>query len=195
MKPIQSTSMAAAFVLGLGVSSFPAAAAEYQIDTGGMHASVLFKISHLGYSFIKGRFNDFSGKFEYDSTAPEKAKVEVVVKTNSIDSNHAERDKHLRSDDFFDVSRYPEAIFKSTQYRPNGDEKGMLYGDLTLHGVTKPIAIKVEKIGEGKDPWGGYRAGFVGTAEIRRSDFGIDKNLGPSSETVELEFNVEGIRQ
>lgn len=108
---------------------------------------------------------------------------------------HAERDKHLRSADFLDVNQYPEAQFVSTSYTPNGDGTATLDGELTLHGVTRPISIAVEKIGEGQDPWGGHRVGFSGETELQLKDFGIDYNLGPASETVYLGLEVEGIRQ
>ena len=171
-----------------------AQAADYKIDTKGMHAFIQFRIQHLGYSWLYGQFNDFSGEFSYDQNNPGAAKASVVIKTASLDSNHAERDKHLRSDDFLDTDKYPEISFKSTKFSPNGDGKGTLYGNLTLHGVTKPIAIKVSHMGEGKDPWGGYRSGFSGTAELNRSDYGVDKNLGPASEKVEIILSIEGIR-
>ena len=170
-------------------------AADYTIDTKGMHAFIQFRIQHLGYSWLYGQFNDFSGNFSYDNNNPAAARASVVIKAASLDTNHAERDKHLRSDDFLDTDKYPEITFNSTRFSSTGDNYGTLYGDLTLHGVTKPIAIQVTHIGEGKDPWGGYRTGFSGTAEINRSDFGVDKNLGPASEKVEIILSIEGIRQ
>lgn len=187
----------ASLILGtsLALGSSLATAADYVIDTKGMHAFIQFRISHLGYSWLHGRFDDFSGEFSYDADNPGASKASVVIKAASLDSNHAERDKHLRSDDFFDVERYPEIRFTSTRYQPDGAMKGMLYGNLTMHGVTKPVAIKVTKIGEGDDPWGGYRAGFEGTTEINRSDWGIDKNLGPASEKVEITLSIEGVRK
>ena len=173
----------------------PAAAADYVIDTEGAHASIQFRISHLGYSWLKGRFNDFGGEFSYDADNPGASEIAVNIDTASIDSNHAERDKHLRSADFLDVETYPEASFVSTDYIPNADGTATLEGELTLHGVTRPIRIDVEKIGEGEDPWGGHRVGFSGETEFALQDYGIDYNLGPASETVYLELEVEGIRQ
>jgi polyisoprenoid-binding protein YceI len=172
-----------------------AAADRYAIDTEGAHAFVQFRIKHLGYSWLYGRFNDFSGEFTYDLDDPSESKVQVTIKTASIDSNHAERDKHLRGADFLDVDQYPEARFVSTSYKETGINKAELKGDLTLHGTTKPVTIDVQKIGSGPDPWGGYRMGFEGTTEIALKDFGIDYNLGPASANVELTLSVEGIRQ
>lgn len=177
----------------LSLSATAAQAAQYELDPA--HSFVEFRISHLGFSTMAGRFNDLSGTFTYDPEAgPSAQKIEVVIPTESIDTNHAERDKHLRSDDFLNVDEFPEARFQSTGF--TGDETGgVMTGDLTLHGVTKPIEIKVEKIGEGKDPWGGYRAGFTGTTTIERGDFGMSYDLGPAAETVELILMIEGVRQ
>jgi polyisoprenoid-binding protein YceI len=171
-----------------------AQAEDYVIDTKGAHAFVQFRIQHLGYSWLYGRFNDFSGSFSYDEKDPAAAKVEVVIKTASVDSNHAERDKHLRGADFLDVAKYPEARFKSISYKPTGPGKATLTGELTLRGVTKPISIDVTEVGHGKDPWGGYRRGFEGTTRLRLKDFGIPKDLGPASAELEMTLSVEGIR-
>jgi polyisoprenoid-binding protein YceI len=119
----------------------------------------------------------------------------VEIKTASLDSNHAERDKHLRGSDFLDVAKYPRATFKGTSYRETGFNKGALEGELTLKGVTRPIKIDVERVGNGPDPWGGYRRGFEGRTSLALRDFGIDYTLGPASRTVELILSVEGIRQ
>lgn len=170
-------------------------AATYDIDNEGAHASVNFKIQHLGYSWLTGRFNDFDGSFEYDAAKPEASAINVTIDTTSIDSNHAERDKHLKGSDFLDVKKYPTATFKSTGFTSTGEGAGNMTGEFTMHGVTKTITIPVERIGEGNDPWGGYRAGFMGTTELKLSDYGIDYNLGPASTTVEIELHVEGKRQ
>ena len=172
-----------------------AEAADYKIDVKGAHASINFKIKHLGYSWLTGRFNDFSGEYSYDSAAPEKSMVSVEINTASLNSNHAERDKHLRGDDFLDVKKYPKAEFKSTKFEVKSDNSGVMTGDLTLHGTTKSISFPVKKIGEGKDPWGGYRSGFSGVTSLKLADYGISYDLGPASTHVELELNIEGIKQ
>jgi len=172
-----------------------AEAADYKIDVKGAHASINFKIKHLGYSWLTGRFNDFSGGFSYDPAAPEKSMVSVEINTASLNSNHAERDKHLRGDDFLDVKKYPKAEFKSTKFEVKSDNDGIITGDLTLHGTTKSISFPVKKIGEGKDPWGGYRSGFSGVTSLKLADYGISYDLGPASTHVELELNIEGIKQ
>ena len=172
-----------------------AGAADYVIDAKGAHASVNFKIKHLGYSWLIGRFNQFEGGFSYDAENPDASTIQVTIDTASVDSNHAERDKHLRSEDFLNVGEFPQASFNSTSYKATDAENGEITGDLTLHGVTRSISFPVQKIGEGKDPWGGYRAGFAGATTLKLADYGITYNLGPASTEVELELHVEGIRQ
>jgi len=175
------------------LASGMANAADYVIDTKGAHAFIQFHIKHLGYSWLVGRFNTFEGEFSYDESDPSAARVSVTIDTASIDSNHAERDKHLRDSDFLDVDRYPQARFVSTAYKDLGEGKGELQGDLTLHGVTRPIVIDVTHIGAGPDPWGGYRRGFEGRTRFALADFGIERDLGPASQVVHLWLGVEGI--
>lgn len=182
-------------LLGGAAMAGTAHAADYVIDTEGAHASIQFKISHLGFSWLKGRFNDFEGDFSYDADNPEAAEITVTIDTASIDSNHADRDAHLRSADFLDVEQFPQARFVSTDFIPHDDGEATLEGELTLRGITRDIAIDVEKIGEGEDPWGNYRVGFSGETEFRLEDYGIDYELGPASEVVYLELEVEGIQQ
>ena len=182
-------------LLAASLLSFGVSAADYKIDDRGAHASINFKIKHLGYSWLTGRFNKFSGAFNYDAKNPNNASINVNIDVTSIDSNHAERDKHLRGSDFLDVEKFAEATFKSTKVTDKGENNLEIIGDLTLHGVTNSITINAEKIGEGKDPWGGYRAGFAGETKIRLKDFGIPERLGPASTEVFIDLHVEGIRQ
>lgn len=188
--------MIAASLLLLTPTAF-ASADTYIIDTKDMHASVTFKVNHLGYSWLTGRFNDFKGQFVFDEDKTANNSVEVTINTNSVDTNHAERDRHIRSDDFLNVKKHSQAHFKSTSVTPDGDDEGeyIVKGDLTLHGVTKPVEFEIEQVGAGKDPWGGYRRGFEGELELKAADFGINYDLGPAAATVYLEFNLEGIKQ
>ena len=189
---IKRTLLAAIAAATLAFSAAATEAAEYRIDPG--HSFVQFKISHLGVSWMIGTFDTLSGSFSYDPDAgPDGQSISVEIDTASVDTGHAERDKHLRSADFLDVDEYPTATFVSTGYEGD-DQGGTTTGDLTLHGVTKPIAIAVTKVGEGKDPWGGYRAGFEGTVTLVRKEFGMGYNLGPASESMELYLFIEGIR-
>lgn len=170
-------------------------AAEYVIDKKGMHASIQFRISHLGYSWMWGRFNDFEGEFTFDKANPSASKITVTIDPASIDSNHAERDKHLRDEDFLYVDKFPESKFVSTSFAMNEDGTGVLKGNFTLRGVTKPISIDIKFVGEGEDPWGGYRAGFEGKTRIALEDYGIPKKLSPASRELDLFFDIEGIRK
>ena len=170
-------------------------ASDYVIDNKGMHASIQFKISHLGYSWLWGRFNDFDGTFSYDAKNKAASKVAVTVNTESVDSNHAERDKHLRSSDFLDVAKFPQAKFISTSYAETSAGKAKLKGNLTLHGVTREVELDVTKIAEGKDPWGGYRSGFEAVTNLKLKDYGINKNLGPASASLELIISLEGVKK
>lgn len=194
--PMKMKSLVAGAILaGATLSASALQAADYVIDDKGAHASINFKVNHLGYSWLQGRFNTFDGQFSYDKANPAASKVTVNIDTKSVDSNHAERDKHIRSDDFLDVGKYPTAKFESTAFNMSDDGSAVMTGNFTLNGVTKSIEIVVSEVGEGDDPWGGYRAGFMGTTEFKMKDFGITKNLGPASETVYLELHVEGVRQ
>lgn len=188
LKQLLAMIMAVAFTL-------PAAADDYVIDTEKAHAFIQFRIQHLGFSWVYGRFNTFEGNFEYDDARPRDTEVEVTIDVASIDTNHAERDKHLRSPDFFDVEVYPEATFESTGYKPLGKDKGQLTGKLTIRDISKAVTIDVTHVGAGDDPWGGYRRGFHGTTTITMADFGIPYNLGPSAREVELMLSIEGIRK
>lgn len=172
-----------------------AAVERYVIDTEGGHAFVQFRIKHLAYSWLYGRFDDFSGTFTYDTEDTSNSAVEVTINTASLNSNHAERDKHLRGKDFLDVDRYPQASFRSTAYKETGFNTSVLEGELTLKGITKPVRIEVQRIGNGPDPWGGYRRGFQGSTSFALRDFGIDYNLGPAASEVEMILSIEGVRQ
>ncbi|MBF0281963.1 MAG: YceI family protein [Zetaproteobacteria bacterium] len=187
----------AAGLLSFGLS-LPAQAVEnYNFDIKGQHAFIQFKIKHLGYSWLIGNFNTFDGSFTYDAENPAFNSVNTTIDLASIDSNHSERDKHLRSGDFFDVANYPTATFKSTKFQSSGDGKGIMTGELTLHGVTQTITLDVQEIGGGKDPWGGFRRGFEGSTTLHLSDYKMVKGnmLGAPAENVEIFLSIEGIRQ
>ncbi len=191
--------VALALATGLALNSLAAQAAteHYTIDTEGMHAFVTFKVKHLGYSWLEGHFNKFSGEFDYDETNPENNRVKVDIDVSSLDSNHAERDKHLRSERFFDSKKFPDAGFVSTGWIDKGDGKAILKGRFTLRGVTKDIDIAVSQIGGGKDPWGGFRRGFEGTTTLHLSDYAMKEAniLGPVAEDVQIWLSIEGVRK
>ena len=169
----------------------PVNAADYVVDTKGAHASINFKIKHLGYSWLTGRFNKFDGTFAYDEANISATTIKINIDASSIDTNHAARNKHIRSNDFLDVGKFANATFVSTKVEGKGNSKLAITGNLTMHGVTKSIIIDAIKIGEGKDPWGGYRIGFSGTTTISMQDFGIKSSFGE----ITFDLYLEGIRK
>ncbi|MCS2610156.1 YceI family protein [Halomonas dongshanensis] len=186
------TAIAAASLIPLS----QAQAADYTIDTEGQHAFVQFKISHLGFSYILGSFEEFSGSLSYDEDDVDASTVNVEVQVNSLNSNHAERDRHILSEDFLNASEYPTATFESTGFESTGDNEGTLTGNLTLHGETHEIEMPVTLLGQGEDPWGNYRVGFEGSTMLTLSDYGIDLSDFPEPmHELELYVTFEGIRQ
>lgn len=172
-----------------------AAPEQYVLDTQGHHAFIQFKIKHLGYSWLMGRFDNFTGGFTLDADAVDKSSVKVDIDVASLNTNHAERDKHLRSPDFFNVAKFPQATFVSTKIEKTGEHTANITGNLTLKGVTKPVTLTTTYIGGGDDPWGGHRQGFEATTEIRLKDFGIDYDLGPAAQTAQIYISAEGVRK
>lgn len=191
-KSVVASAIAAAALVPLS----QAQAADYNVDTEGQHAFVQFKISHLGMSYILGSFEEFDGQLSYDEDDVDASAVEFEVQVNSLNSNHAERDRHILSSDFLNASEYPTASFVSTSFESTGDNEGVVTGDLTLHGETQEIEMPVTLIGQGEDPWGNYRAGFEGSTMLTLGDFGIDMSDFPEPmHELELYVTFEGIRQ
>jgi polyisoprenoid-binding protein YceI len=150
-------------------------AGEYKIDPA--HTTVGFGVRHL-FTTVNGVFRTFEGRIIFDPEHPEKTKVEGSIDAASIYTNVEKRDEHLRSADFLDVAKYPKITFVSTQVTDVDKErrKGKIHGDLTIHGVTKPVVLDVEYLGEGKDPWNNTRAGFHAATTINRKDFNVTWN-------------------
>lgn len=193
---LKKTAVATAIAAAALVPLSQAQAADYQIDIEGQHAFVQFKINHLGFSYILGTFEEFDGQFYYDADDQDASSVEMEVQVNSLNTNHAERDRHFLSSDFLDASEYPTATFTSTGFEATGENEGVVTGDLTLHGETQEIEMPVTLMGEGDDPWGNYRAGFEGRTMLTLSDFGIDMSDFPEMmHELELYVTFEGIRQ
>ncbi|SJN11850.1 Protein yceI precursor [Halomonas citrativorans] len=191
-KSVVASAIAAAALVPLS----QAQAADYNVDTEGQHAFVQFKISHLGMSYILGSFEEFDGQLSYDEDDADASAVEFEVQVNSLNSNHAERDRHILSSDFLNASEYPTASFVSTSFESTGDNEGVVTGDLTLHGETQEIEMPVTLIGQGEDPWGNYRAGFEGSTMLNLGDYGIDLSDFPEPmHELELYVTFEGIRQ
>lgn len=192
---LKKTALAALTAAAL-VPVSQAQAADYMIDIEGQHAFIQFKISHLGFSYILGSFEEFSGEFSYDPENLAASSVSMDVDVESLNTNHAERDKHILSEDFLDAGEYPTATFTSTGFESTGEGTGVLTGALSLHGQTQEITMDVEHIGGGEDPWGNYRQGFEGTTTLTLADFDIDMSSMPAPmQELELYVTFEGIRQ
>lgn len=167
---MRKTFSAALFALAL---PFAAVAADFDIDPA--HSSVTFKIRHL-VSKTAGHFEKFTGTLSYEPGKPETWQANAVIDTASINTNNKKRDDHLKGPDFFDVKKFPKMTFKSTKVSDVDDNEAKLHGDLTLHGVTKPVVLDIEFTGAGTDPWGTQKIGFTGKTKVNRKDFGIEWN-------------------
>ncbi len=178
----------------LAVSPFPAAASDtYEVDP--VHSAAVFRIKHLEIAYVYGRFNHLSGTLKIDDETPSNSVVEISAKTENVDTFNAERDNHLRSPDFFDARKFPIISFKSKSFKKVGTDMFEVMGDLSLHGVTRPLTVQVQRTGAGKDPWGGYRIGFETTFAIRRSDFELNFMMGAVGDEVRIIVSIEGIRK
>lgn len=175
-----------------------AAATAYKVDPD--HTNVAFRVRHL-FTAVQGRFDRFEGTIDFDPAKPEETKVEGWIDAKSINTNVQERDKHLRSDDFFDVAKYPKITFVSSK-PPQIDaskKSGKLEGVLTIHGVEKPVVLDVTYLGAAKDPWGNLRAGFSARTTINRKDFGLSWNETLETggllvgDEVQIEIDAEGM--
>jgi polyisoprenoid-binding protein YceI len=153
------------------VSYAPISAGDYNIDPA--HSIIGFSIRHLEINWVEGRFKDFKGTIHFDDSDVTKSAVEFAAKIESIDTGVEARDKHLRTADFFDVSKYPEMTFKSTRVERKGKDSFVLHGDFTLKGVTKQIQLPFTVTGAIKDPWGNTRFGIHAQTKIDRRDYGI----------------------
>jgi polyisoprenoid-binding protein YceI len=165
------------FVLSAGLILLPTAAlaTTYKVDRE--HTSVTFSVRHL-FTRVTGRFDKFDGKIAFDPAKPQATAVEGAIDAASINTNVEKRDQHLRSRDFFDVEKFPQITFASTDVASTdpGGKSGKLNGKLTIRGVERPVVLDVEFLGEGKDPWGNVRAGFTARTKINRKDFGLNWN-------------------
>jgi polyisoprenoid-binding protein YceI len=202
------------FMLGfiskmLLVSAFigtSAVAAKYTIDT--KHSSVEFKIAHLVVGSVKGRFDTFEGTFDFDPTTGKVASLEAKVDVDSINTKEADRDKHLKAEDFFGyvkkdgtkVEKNHFMIFKMTSVNMDGNKPNKIIGDLTINGITKSITLDLNYKGEMADPWGGQRVAFEATSKFPRKDFGMtwnkamDKGGFVVGEQVEVSIDGEAVK-
>jgi polyisoprenoid-binding protein YceI len=145
----------------------------YKIDKS--HSEAIFQVRHL-VTKVRGRFTDFEGAIDFNEANPEQSSVHFTVNATSIDTAEPDRDKHLRSADFFDTENHPQLTFRSKKITKRGPETYDVTGDLTVHGVTKEIVLPVAHLGKAKDPWGGERLGFEAETTLNRKDYGLSWN-------------------
>lgn len=200
MKKISPASLFKVSLLSLGVafslasSGVRASAETFSIDSA--HSFANWELQHV-VARTSGTFHDIKGTVVLDPGNLANSSVNAVISVYSLNSSHLRRDVHTLTDEFLDARNYPEMKFVSTSIKPASAEKGVLHGELTLHGVTRPVAMDYQILGIGPDPWGGMRAGFKATTRIKRSDYGITKftPTGPVGNDVDITLLIEGIKQ
>ena len=197
--PGRARRAAGAILVGLllPASALLAAPENYKIDPE--HSAVGFSIRHL-FSNVPGRFTKFEGKMVIDRDDFTKSSVEVSIDAASIDTNEPTRDAHLRSADFLDVDRYPEITYSSTGLTAAGSDRWTVHGELTLHGVVRPVDLDLAYLGTGADPWGGTRAAFRATTELHREDFAMNYNqvlqagIAAIGTTLRVELDIQAVQ-
>jgi polyisoprenoid-binding protein YceI len=180
-------------------TSDPAAlTGTYAIDPS--HSRIGFVARHAMVTKIRGSFNEFEGSGHFDAENPTKSHLQLTIQAASIDTRNADRDAHLRSNDFFDMETYPTITFASTAVAQTGDDKYRVTGDLTIKGVSRPVTVELEYTGTAVDPYGNQRIGFEGKTTVNRKEWGVNWNAALEaggvlvSEKVTLEFEVSAIR-
>ena len=182
----------ATVVLCLSGSAGPVHAQDFVIDAA--HAGVTFKISHLGLSWTFGRFKEVTGDFRVDPANPSATAFNVVIKTDSLDTDNGKRDDHLRSPDFLNTKQYPTITFQSTSAK--GFEGGLeVAGNFTMHGVTRPLTLKLVGGRTAEFPKGVQRTGYSTETTVRRSDFGIDRMREAIGDDVVIAISFEGVKK
>ena len=165
------------------------------------HTRLGFVARHAMVTKVRGAFEELEGSALLDFDSPERSAASVTFQVGSVNTNNAQRDEHLRTNDFFDVATYPTGSFVSTGVTATGPDTFEMTGDLTLTGVTKPVTVVFELTGTQQDPWGNLRAGFEGKAVVNRKDWGIEWNAALEaggvlvSEKITIELDVSAVRQ
>lgn len=165
------------------------------------HSSVGAVAQHLGISSVHGRFTEFAGSIDIAPDEVAKSRVEAVISAASIDTGNAMRDGHLKSPDFLDVERHPQITYVSTGLTPaTGTDRWTVHGELTMHGVVRPVDLDLAYLGTGADPWGGTRAAFRATTELRREDFAMNYNqvlqagIAAIGTTLKVELDIQAVQ-
>lgn len=178
-------------VSALALAATAQAADHYTIDP--QHANVVWKANHLGFSNPSGKFAEVSGHFMLDEAKPANSTVVVTIKPGSVVTGIPKFDEHLKSADFFESAKFPEARFESTKVEVTGEKTAKVHGNLTLKGITKPVVLDVTLNKIGEHPMNQKKtAGFSATTTLKRSDFGIDYGIPAVSDEVQIELEVEG---
>jgi polyisoprenoid-binding protein YceI len=171
---------------------------DYTIDPS--HSTIGFTARHAMVTKVRGAFNEFEGSGHFDAEHPERSHLRLVIKAASIDTRNADRDAHLRSNDFFEMDTYPTITFESTSVESGGDDHYLVTGDLTIKGVTKAVTVDLEHTGAATDPFGNHRIGFEGKAVVNRKDWGVSFNAPLETggvlvgDKVTLELDISAIR-
>jgi polyisoprenoid-binding protein YceI len=166
-----------------------------------VHSSVEFAVKHMMVATAKGRFTGVAGTITLDEANPAASSVEATIDLSTVDTGNAQRDGHLRTDDFFNAEQHPQAIFRSTRVEPNDDTSAKVYGTLTIRDVTKDVVLDVEFEGQGLDGYGKQRAGFTAEFAINRLDYGIKWNAAMEaggvalSNRVKMTLHIAAVRQ
>ncbi len=194
MSKISTTLFGLALTLLTALPSF--AGDKYAIDVKGAHYYAGFQISHLGYSIMHGRFDKISGTIDYDAANPTASSVKVVIKAGTVNTNHAKRDAHLKSPDFFNAKEFPDITFVSTKLEKSGDNVGKITGNLTMLGVTKSVTLDARLVKAGPHPFNKKPiAAWSARGTIKRSDFGMKYGLPRIGDEVTLLLDVEALKQ
>ena len=170
-------------------------------DIDASHSSLGFSAKHAMVTTVRGRFADFAGQLRLDGTQPDRSRADVTVQLGSVDTNSEGRDEHLRSPDFFDVASHPTMSFSATRAEAKGDGEYRLYGDLSIRGVTREVALDITYNGAVIDPWGNLRAGFEGATTINRKDWGLTWNAALEaggilvSDKVKIRLDISAVKQ
>jgi polyisoprenoid-binding protein YceI len=171
---------------------------DYVVDP--THSRIGFVARHAMVTKVRGSFNEFEGKGTFDAADPSRSQLAVTIQAASIDTRNADRDGHLRGNDFFDMEHHPEIRFVSTDVELADDQTVRVTGDLTIKGVSKPITVDFEYTGSVIDPWGNRRVGLEGSVTVNRKDWGVNWNAALEaggvlvSEKVQLEFEISAIK-
>lgn len=176
----------------LAALAIPAFAADYTIDDD--HSFALFKVQHMGAGFTHGRFDAVSGELSFDEANPSASKVTVTVKADSISTGVPKMEGHLKSPEILDAVQFPTLSFTSKSWAKAADGTFDVSGDLTIHGVTKPISVKVAHTGKGTNPWTKKELiGFETSFDIQRKDYGVTYGPGAIGDTIRITFALEAI--